>query len=66
MEDQIKFIKQVPSHPRERFERKAAVLNDALKFIKQTPVHPRDRLRRRNKSNGVRFIKQQPFIQERG
>ena len=65
-EDEMKFIKQVPSHPRERFKRKVAVLNDALKFIKQTPVHPRDRLRRRNKSNGVQFIKQQPFIQERG
>ena len=60
MKDEIKFFKQVPSHPGERFQSKVAVLNDALKFIKQTPVHPRDRLRRGNKSNGVQFIKQQP------
>ena len=55
-----KIIKQVPSHPRERFKCAVATLNDELQFIKQVPAHPQDRLRRRQNLNDVQFIKQQP------
>ena len=51
--DEIKFIKEVPVHQRERFKRKRKAKlvnynqlnkkskNDGVVFIKQVPIHPR-------------------------
>ena len=44
---EVEFIKQVPSHPRDRLAHSTrsnkAVGNDVI-FLKTTPSHPRDRL----------------------
>ena len=60
LEDGVQIIKQVPSHPRDKFKRTVAALSDELEFIKQVPEHPQDRLRRRQNLSEVQFIKQQP------
>ena len=51
-DDDIEFIKQVPTHPRDRLMRasKNAQGDEDIKFIKQVPAHPRDRLRRKTKT----------------
>ena len=51
-DDDIEFIKQVPTHPRDRLTRasKNAQGDEDVKFIKQVPAHPRDRLRRKTKT----------------
>ena len=45
-DDDVKFLKQVPVHPRDRLARKA---KNKVKFLKQVPQHPRDRLKRKCK-----------------
>ena len=42
LEDKLRIIKVVPSHPRGRLQRK-------IIFIKQVPTHPQDRLQKRVK-----------------
>ena len=56
--DEVKFIKQLPLHPRHRLKRKRREQlnnynelskkskNDALVFMKQDPIHPKGSLRK--------------------
>ena len=58
---EVKFIKQVPFHPRERLKRKIRLenythlnkksKNEDITFIKQVPLPPRERLKRLEKIN---------------
>ena len=41
--DEVKFVKQVPVHPRDRSPKKT---RDEVKFVKQVPLHPHERLKR--------------------
>ena len=45
--DQLKFIKQVPMHLRDRLTRKIKNLtyDNNIEFTKQVPLHPRERLK---------------------
>ena len=71
--DEVKFIKQLPIHPRDKLKRKRKEeldnyrdlskksRNDAFVFIKQVPIHPRDRLRKLEPNEEkLKFIKQVP------
>ena len=42
--EDVKFLKKVPSQPRDRLRRRVG--DDKVEFVKQTPSHPQDRLRR--------------------
>ena len=55
---EIEFVKQVPSHPRDRLKRTSR--KPDFQFIKQIPIHPRDRLERMVKDKEVKFVKQVP------
>ena len=50
--DEIKFIKQVPVHPRDGLRRKTD--GEEVKFIKQV-LHLRDRLERKRKGEIVNY-----------
>ena len=52
---QIEFLKQVPSHSRDRLNRMSRKLD--VQFLKQIPMHPRDRLERIVKDREVKFVK---------
>ena len=54
---EIEFIKQVPSHTRDRLKRRAKE-----RFIKKPPklIHPRDRLRKMTKGDDFQITKVVP------
>ena len=63
----VQFIKQAPTHPRDRLARvtkNAQRDDDDIEFIKQVPMHTRDRLARATKNaqgdDDFKFIKQVP------
>ena len=45
--DEVEFVKQVPSHPRDRLSRKTKKIKHEVKFVKKVPSHPRDGLERK-------------------
>ena len=49
LEDEAQFIRQVPSHPRDRFKRKFSALERQIKFVGQVPLHPSNGLKRKLK-----------------
>ena len=57
VDSDVKFIKQVPVHPRDRLAQnskkssKEIKKDDEVEFIKQTPVHQRERLARKIKQH---------------
>ena len=71
---EIEFVKQVPSHPRDRLKRMSRKMSRNqddvqfikyvpprdIQFIKQIAMHSRDRLERMVKDGEVKFVKQVP------
>ena len=71
---EIEFVKQVPSHPRDRLKRMSRKMSrnqddvqfikyvppPDVQFIKQMPMHPTDRLERLVEGGEVKFVKQVP------
>ena len=49
--EDVKFLKKVPSQPRDRLRRRVG--DDKVEFVKQTPYHPQDRLRRNVRDGAI-------------
>ena len=47
LDEELKFIRVVPSYPRDRLQRKLKALEDQLVFIKQISLHSSDGLKKR-------------------